>query len=140
MAWTGTRRLAVLQSASYAVHITGSILAKLGKTGPHSTFVSTSSLVQSDQFQGSPCIMTFTVMYSTDCQLHGQLNHCQLLSKRVSSTVMLLTCIRKVYSSNFGRRTDSTDVSRGFTQSFLEISLGHLPNVLLFQFISSVVK
>lgn len=59
-------------------------------------------------------------------QLHGQLNHCQLLSKRVSSTMMLLTCIRKVCSSHFGRRTDSTDVSRGFTQSFLETSPGHL--------------
>jgi len=120
--WKGTSRLAILQSTSNTVRITGPILAKLGKTGPHG-------------------------------QLHDQLNHCQFLSKRVSSTMMPLTCIRKVCSSNFGRRTDSTDVSLGFTQSFLEISPGNLllyhagftigdlpPNVLLSQFISSVVK
>jgi len=34
-AWTGSSRLAILPLTSNAVHITGPILAKLGKTGPH---------------------------------------------------------------------------------------------------------
>jgi hypothetical protein len=59
-------------------------------------------------------------------QFHDHFNHCQLLSKRARSTVMLLTCIGKVCSSSFGRRTGSIDISRGFSLSLLEISPGHL--------------
>jgi len=35
MPWTGTSRPAILPSTSNIVHITGPILAKLAKTGPH---------------------------------------------------------------------------------------------------------
>ena len=107
MPWTGTSRPAFLPSISNIVHITGPILAKLAKTGPHWTFVSRLSLVQSDQFQWSP-MHNEIYLYVQHAQLHDQLYHCQLLSKRVRWTVMLLTFIRKVCSSNFE-----------FTQSFL---------------------
>jgi hypothetical protein len=111
---------------------------------PFSRQVTPSTLL--DRFGQYSAGQTHTELYG---QLHDQLNHCHL-SKRVSSTVMLLSCIWKVCSSNLGRRTDSTDVSRGFTQPFLEIRPGHLllyhsafilgdlpPNVLSFQLFPS---